>query len=101
MEGYLQREGGMKSGCLPILVAWFLIDLIGKAIICGIAALCGKEVPGLATVVKCSASAILTPLIAIYIAIAIYWAYLIISDLVSNILHKGKKTKEIEDQRMD
>jgi len=89
----------MTVGCLPLLFAWFLLDLIGKAVIWGIAALCGKEVPGLATVVKCSASAILIPLIAIYIAIFIYWLYLIISDFVSNVFHKGKKTKEIEDQR--
>ena len=88
-------------GCLPLLFAWFLLDLIGKAIIWGIAALCGKEVPGLATVVKCTASAVLIPLGAIFIAILIYWLYLIISDFMSNIFRKDKKTTEIEEQRKD
>ena len=88
-------------GCLPFLFLFFLIDLIGKAIIWGIAALCGKEVPGLATVVKCSAAAVLIPLGAIFIAILVFWLYLIISDFVSNIFRKDKTTKTIEEQRKD
>ena len=32
-------------GCLPLLLVWFLVDLIGKAIIFGIASLFGKPMP--------------------------------------------------------
>ena len=85
-------------GCLPIIFVWFLLDLIGKTIIWGIASLCGKEVPGLATIVKWSASAILIPLGGIFIAIFIYWLYLIIADLV-NEFRKSKKDKENDNER--
>ena len=42
-------------GCLPLLLVWFLVDLIGKAIIFGIASLFGKPMPSLAMVIKWTA----------------------------------------------
>ena len=32
------------AGCLPIILAWFLLDLIGKAIIWGVASLFGVQI---------------------------------------------------------
>ena len=52
-------------GCLPLLLVWFLVDLIGKAIIFGIASLFGKPMPSLAMVIKWTACAIFIPLATI------------------------------------
>lgn len=78
-------------GCLPILFVWFLLDLIGKAIIWGVAALFGKEIPALSKVVQAMALGFWAPLGIICIAIIGFWLYCLISDLVSAIFRKGKK----------
>ena len=90
-------------GCLsllPLLPLLLLVDLIGKAIIWGIASLFGKKMPPFSTAMQCTAWAILIPLAGICIAILVFWLYLIIADLVDEF-RKGKKKKAIEDQRKD
>ena len=89
-----------SAGCLPLLVAWLLLDLIGKTLIWGIAALCGKEVPGLATVIKWMAYSIFIPLGAIFLAVFIWILYVYISECISKFFRK-EETKKIEDQRKD
>ena len=84
----------MKSGCLPVILGWFLLDLIGKAIICGIASLFGKEIPALSTVVKGAALSVFAPLGIIGIALIGIPLYLIVSDFLSGIFGKGKKEKD-------
>lgn len=81
------------AGCLPIILAWFLLDLIGKAIIWGFAALFGKEIPALSNVVQGMALGFLAPLGIICIAIIGFWLYLIAADFLNGILGKGKKDK--------
>ena len=81
------------SRCLPIILAWFLLDLIGKAIIWGFAALFGKEIPALSNVVQGMALGVLAPLGIICIALIGFWLYLIAADLLNGILGKGKKDK--------
>ena len=90
-----------ESGCLPFILGWFLLDLIGKAIICGIASLFGKEIPALSTVVKCAALEILAPLGIICIVIIGIPLYLIVSDFLSGIFGKGKKDKKEKDRPTD
>ena len=87
-------------GCLPFLFVWLLLDLIGKAIIWGIASLFGKKMPPFSTAMQCTAWAVLIPLAGIFIAILVFWLYLIIADLVDEF-RKGKKKKAIEDHRKD
>ena len=81
-------------GCLPILIGWFLFDLIGKTIIYGIASLFGKPMPTLAMVIKWTAYSIFIPLGVIFIAILIWILYVFISERISNLFQKGKKDKE-------
>ena len=87
-------------GCLPLLVAWLLLDLIGKTMIWGIASLCGKEVPGLATVIKWTAYSVFIPLGAIFTATLIWMLYMHVSEWVGNMFRK-EENKKIEDQRED
>ena len=82
-----------SAGCLPLLVAWFLLDLIGKSIIYGIASLFGKPMPTLAIVIKWTACAIFIPLGAIFIATLIWILYVYISERTSNIFRRGPKDK--------
>ena len=82
-----------SAGCLPLLVAWFLLDLIGKSIICGIASLFGKPMPTLAIVIKWTAYSIFTPLGAIFIATLIWILYAFISERIGNFFRKGSKDK--------
>ena len=86
------------AGCLPIILAWFLLDLIGKAIIWGFAALFGKEIPALSNVVQGMVLGFLAPLGIICIAIIGFWLYLIVSDFLSNIFGKGKRDKENDNE---
>ena len=72
-------------GCLPLLVAWFLLDLIGKTIIYGIASLFGKPMPTLAMVIKWTAYSIAT---------LIWILYVFISERISDLFQKGKKDKK-------
>ncbi len=88
------------AGCLPLLVAWLLLDLIGKTIIWGVASLCGKEVPGLATVIKWTAYSIFIPLGAIFLAVFIWVLYGHISECISKFFRK-EENKKIEDQGKD
>ena len=81
-------------GCLPLLVAWFLLDLIGKTIIYGIASLFGKPMPSLAMVIKWTAYSIFIPLGAVFIATLIWILYVFISERISDLFQKGKKDKE-------
>ena len=81
-------------GCLPLLVAWFLLDLIGKTIIYGIASLFGKPMPTLAMVIKWTAYSIFIPLGAVFIATLIWILYVFISERISDLFQKGKKDKE-------
>ena len=81
----------MKSGCLPFILGWFLLDLIGKTIIWGGAALFGKEIPALSTVVKGAALSVFAPLGIIIIG---FLLYLIASDFLSGIFGKDKKGKK-------
>ena len=100
-------KGGksIDAGCLPILFVLLLIDLIGKALIWGIASLCGKEVPGLAMVVKTMAYVIFIPLGAIFLVMLIGTLYHAAVDFVRKIFckdkEKGNENKETEDQRKD
>ena len=80
-------------GCLPIILVWLLLDLIGKAIIWGFAALFGKEIPALSNVVQGMALGFLAPLGIICIALIGFWLYLIAADFLNDILGKGKKDK--------
>jgi hypothetical protein len=86
-------------GCLPIILAWFLLDLIGKAIIWGVASLCGMQIPPLPKAVQAMALGLLTPLGIICIATIGFWLYLIVSDFLSNIFGKGKRNKENDNER--
>ena len=85
-------------GCLPIILVWFLLDLIGKAIIWGVAALCGIQIPPLPKVVQAMAWGFLAPLGIICIAIIGFWLYLIVSDFLSNIFGKDKRDKENDNE---
>lgn len=85
-------------GCLPIILVWFLLDLIGKAIIWGVAALFGKEIPALSNVVQGMVLGFLAPLGIICIAIIGFWLYLIVSDFLSNIFGKDKRDKENDNE---
>ena len=85
-------------GCLPIILVWFLLDLIGKAIIWGVAALFGKEIPALSNVVQGVVLGFLAPLGIICIAIIGFWLYLIVSDFLSNIFGKDKRDKENDNE---
>ncbi len=85
-------------GCLPILLVWFLLDLIGKAIIWGVAALFGMQIPPLPKVVQAMVLGFLAPLGIICIAIIGFWLYLIVSDFLSNIFGKGKRDKENDNE---
>ena len=80
-------------GCLPLLIGWFLLDLIGKTIIYGIASLFGKPMPTLAIVIKWTACAIFIPLGAIFIATLIWILYVFISEHIGNFFRKGSKDK--------
>ena len=85
-------------GCLPIILVWFLLDLIGKAIIWGVASLCGMQIPPLPKVVQAMAWGFLAPLGIICIAIIGFWLYLIVLVFLSNIFGKGKRDKENDNE---
>ena len=85
-------------GCLPLLLVWFLVDLIGKVIIWGIASLFGVQMPALATTIKWTAYAIFIPLGAIFIATLIWMLYQRVLDLARNIFRKDKKDKKDKDR---
>ena len=89
------------GGCLPLLVAWFLFDLICRAIIWGIATLFGKNVPVWSTAVRHTAYAILIPLGAILIALLIWVSYVYVSEFVGGFFRKHQKNKRVENQRKD
>lgn len=96
------RAGRLYSvGCLPLLVAWLLLDLICRAIIWGVASLFGKEVPVWSTAVRGTAYAILIPLGAIFTAALIWMLYMHVSEWVGNMFRKDKANKKIENQRKD
>ncbi len=77
------------AGCLPIILAWFLLDLIGKAIIWGVASLFGVQFePTCPKIVLVGSLATVgLPIVAIIV----FWLYLIISDFVCKIFRKDKK----------
>ena len=86
-------------GCLsllPLLPLLLLVDLIGKAIIWGIASLFGVEIPGLAITVKWMAYAILIPLGAILIAALIWILHVHISECISSFFRKDSKGNPTE-----
>ena len=85
-------------GCLPLLIAWLLLDLIGRTILWGIFALFDKDLPVWSTAVQGTAYAILIPLGVIFTATLIWMLYLHISDCISNFFRKDKKGKKIENQ---
>ncbi len=99
-ENKMTKGGRFYSvGCLPLLLVWLLLDLIGKTMIWGVASLCGKEMPGLSTVIKWMAYSIFIPLGAIFLAAVIWTLYTNISERVSQIVHKeGKDDKENKDK---
>ena len=78
---------------MPLLL---LVDLIGKAIIWGIASLFGVEIPGLAITVKWMAYAILIPLGAILIAALIWILHVHISECISSFFRKDPKGNPTE-----
>ena len=80
-------------GCLPLLFVWFLVDLIGKAFIWGVASLFGQPMPSLAMVVKWTAYAIFIPLGAILIVTLIWIVYVHISERIGNFFRKRSKDK--------
>ena len=78
-------------GCLPLLLAWFLLDIIGKAIIWGIASIFGVQLaPTWPKILLVGSLATIGMPIA---AIIVFWLYLIISDFVHKIFRKVKKGK--------
>ena len=79
------------AGCLPIILAWFLLDLIGKALIWGVASLFGVQfAPTWPKIVFVGALATVgLPIVAIIV----FWLYLIVSDFVCKIFRKDKKGK--------
>ena len=80
-------------GCLPLLLVWFLVDLIGKAIIWGIASLFGVQMPGLAMTIKWMAYVIFIPLGVVIAATLIWMLYQAVLNFARNIFRKGKKDK--------
>jgi hypothetical protein len=101
-EAEVSRAGKIYSvGCLPILLAWLLLDLICRAIIWGIASLFGKEVPVWSTAVRGTAYAILILLGAIFAAALIWMLYVHVSEWVGSIFHKDKKNKGSENQKAE
>ena len=83
-------------GCLsflPLLPLLLLVDLIGKAIIWGIASLFGVQMPGLAMTIKLMAYVIFIPLGAVIAATLIWMLYQAVLDFSRNIFRKGKKEK--------
>ena len=78
-------------GCLPIILAWFLLDLIGKAVIWSVASL--FDVQFAPTWPKIVLVGSLATVGLPVIAIIVFWLYLIISDFVCKIFHKDKKGK--------
>ena len=81
----------MMSGCLSFILAWFLLDLIGKAIIWGVASLFGVQfAPTWPKVILVGSLAVVGLPIVVTI---VFWLYLITSDLVHKIFHRDKKGK--------
>ena len=78
-------------GCLPIILAWFLLDLIGKAVIWSVASLFDVQfAPTWPKIVLVGSLAVIGLPIAVLI---VFWLYLITSDLVHKIFHRDKKGK--------
>ena len=78
-------------GCLPIILAWFLLDLIGKAVIWGVASLFGVQfAPTWPKILLVGSLAVIGLPIAVLI---VFWLYLITSDFAYKIFHRGKKGK--------
>ena len=79
------------AGCLPIILAWFLLDLIGKAIIWGVASLFGVQfAPDWPKIIFVGSLAVVgLPIVVIIV----FWLDLIISDFVCKIFCKDKKGK--------
>ena len=101
-EMQVPRAGKIYSvGCLPLLVAWLLLDLICRAIIWGVASLFGKEVPVWSTAVRCTAYTILIPLGAILTAALIWMLYEYVSEYISKFFRKYKKRKGSEKQKAE
>ena len=80
-------------GCLPLLIAWLLLDLICKAILWGIFSLFGEDLPVWSMAIRGTAYAILIPLGVIFIATLIWILYVYISERTSNIFRRGSKDK--------
>lgn len=78
-------------GCLPILLAWFLLDMIGKAIIWGVASLFGVQFAPTWPKIILVGSLVVVGLPIV--AIIVFWLYLIISDFACKIFRKDKKGK--------
>ena len=75
-------------GCLPLLIAWLLLDLICKAILWGIFSLFGEDLPVWSMAVRGTAYAILIPLGVIFIATLIWILYVYISERISKFFRK-------------
>ena len=81
----------MMSGCLPFILAWFLLDLIGKTTIWGVASLFGVQfAPTWPKIFLVGSLAVVGLPIVVLI---VFWLYLITSDLVHKIFHRDKKGK--------
>ena len=79
------------AGCLHIILVWFLLDLIGKAVIWGVASLFGVQfAPTWPKIVLVGSLAVIGLPIAVLI---VFWLYLIISDFAYKIFHRDKKGK--------
>ena len=77
-------------GCLPLLLVWFLVDLIGKAIIFGIASLFGVQMPGLAMTIKWMAYVIFIPLGAVIAATLIWMLFKSVLDFSRKLFRRSR-----------
>ncbi len=82
-----------SAGCLHILLVWFLLDIIGKLIIWGVAAIFGVQTPPLSKAIQVMFLGFLAPLGIICIAIIGYFLYFAVSDFLSSVFGKNKKDK--------
>ena len=89
---YSTSGAGVRNsvGCLPLLLVWFLVDLIGKAIIFGIASLFGVQMPGLAMTIKWMAYVIFIPLGAVIAATLIWMLFKSVLDFSRKLFRRSR-----------
>ena len=92
---YSTSGAGVRNsvGCLPLLPLLpllLLLDLIGKAIIFGIASLFGVQMPGLAMTIKWMAYVIFIPLGAVIAATLIWMLFKSVLDFSRKLFRRSR-----------